>query len=377
MSVVEKHAPRRGWLAALAVVVAIVAVVAGVVMVVDDNSSLPDAVAGPSSTSRIPTTSETPVSSSTTITPTTKSTRAVPVDVSFDPGATYRIYLQRGRSSGALQIFAYIDMQQGELRYLDDREIVDGPAIGRFGDKVVLKSSARVRFTDRTLAGETTITLEAGQEYVGAWRDHAIVAEFFAERTTFREHDALGRVLQTAALVGPRPDRIGGVWGDSVVVERGGRILTLNLADASVLEIGVGRLLGVGGSHIFFTSCVAAPQTRCMLVDFGPIVRTTPITSFVAPGNEWIDALAAPDGSAIAMFEPATDTEAVLADGRRFALSAEGGFRPYVWAPTGRVLFLVDAPAHQLDVIDYRTGRVVSVLLPSEVAEQLQSVAVW
>lgn len=375
MSVVEKAVPRRLFGVGAGVVAVVIVVIAGVAMV--DDASIPAepaAVTAPSTRLPAPTATIPPVTTPfPTIAP---MSRVEPIDVGFDPGATYRIYLHRANSPMSVHVFAYIDMASGELRFVDDEDRV-GVVAARFGDTLVLRSQERVGFVDRDFARDF-VGLDVGEEYVGGWRGNAIIAEYFPERTTFHVYDRSGREVRSVALVGRRPDMVAGVVRDSVVVERGGRVITLGLTDSTVRQLAVGHLVGVGGDRIFYTSCTL--QGLCSLHEstLDGTVRTNPVGPYAQPGSDRIDAHVAPDGSGVILSEPRAGAQVVLAGGTRFDLSAEGGSRAYAWAPTGR-LFVIDGlgPNRTLDVVDYRIGRVTTIALPTDVSRELYSVAVW
>jgi hypothetical protein len=385
VSVVEKSAPRNLLAIGVAVVAVIVAVV-GIVAVIDGGSPTTEPTAGPpvvTTSTRPPTTEATNTAASTAApltrapgAPAPPTSRPVPVDVGFDPGATYRIYLHRAQSSNALEFFAYIDVATGELRYVDDVNRV-GIVAGRFGDTLVVQGLPGLRFVDRDFARDFTgLSFTQESAYVGRWRDHAVIAEYFPERTTFHVLDGRGREVQSVALVGSPPTRVAGVVRDAIMVERGVRIITVNLTDSTVRQFAVGTLVGAGGDRVFYTSCTL--QGSCSLHEStldGP-VRTNPIGPYVQPGATGIGGVVAPDGSGVVLYQPRAGGEVVLADGSRFTLSAQGGPRAYAWSPTGR-LFLIDGPDRTLDAIDYRTGRVTTIALPAEVSRELASVSVW
>jgi hypothetical protein len=241
VSVVEKAAPRRPiaiGAAALALIVLLAVIVTTVALRSPDD--------GP--TASASTTQPSPASTSADPPDATFAPRApsVPVDVGFDPGASYRVYLHRRESSATVHVFAYIDLASGELRYVDERA-GDGFVRARIGDTLVLESPDHLGFIDR---GFTRERVAVGNGlYVGAWRDHAVVADSFPERTTFRVYDRTGREQRTVALVGRAPDLIAGVVRDAVVVARGGRIILVGLTDSTVRPFAVGNLLGVGGDR--------------------------------------------------------------------------------------------------------------------------------
>ena len=365
MSVVEKSAPRRR----------IVVIVVGVVIALVAAVAVTLSIGGASSPSSAPTSA--PASTGGSAGSASRATgpvRVAPIAIERDPQASYRVYLQRTATIGALRVFAYIDVAQGELRYVDERQSIIGSVVGRFADMLVLESS-RLRIIDRDFAGDA-ISVD-GDYFVGAWRDHAVVAEYFPERTSFHEYRVDGSRVRSVALVGRRPDAVGGIVRDAVVVERAGRVLLVGLVDASVRELSVGKLLGVGGDRIFYTSC--SFQAACTIVEatLDGIVRSTPIGNYVDPATGDVVARVAPDGSAFVVFEPRTGSEAVIESGTRVSLSKDGGPREYTWAPSGRRLFYVDQEADQLDVIDYRSGRVVSVPLSLDDTVSLRSTAAW
>ena len=366
MSVVEKSAPlQRIVVIVVGVVVALVAAVAVVVSVDGDSSPTSAPSSAPSSTVGPSTTGSTRA---------TVAMRVAPIAIERDPDASYRVYLQRTAPSGAVRVFAYIDMAQGELRYVDEQQSVLGSIVGRFADMLVVDSS-RLRIIDRDFAGVSTVV--DGDDFVGAWRDHAIVAEYFPERTSFHEYRVDGSEARSVALVGRRPDAIGGIVRDSVVVERAGRLLLVGLADATVREFTIGKLLGVGGDRIFFTSCTMQATCTINEATLDGIVRTTPIGDYIDPESGDVVAQVAPDGSALLLYEPKSGSEVVIEGSTRVPLHSDGGPRSYTWAPTGRWLFRIDDEGRQLDAIDYRAGRVVTVPLPPDDTVSLRSVAAW
>src|SRR5688500_12046816 len=206
MSVIEKPAPR--WRVVAIVVGAVIALVAAVAVVfaVADGSSRPaDRSAEPSST--------TARSSSATSARVTTPASVVPIDLRFDlGGGNYRIYLHRTGAANTVFVFAYIDVARGELTYVDQTQIVYGSVVGRVGDRVVVES-ASVRIIDEDFAGPATSI--AGDDFVGIWRDHVIVSEYFPERTTFHEYRLDGTEARSVGMVGRRPDAVGGVVRDS------------------------------------------------------------------------------------------------------------------------------------------------------------------
>jgi hypothetical protein len=235
----------------------------------------------------------------------------------------------------------------------------------------------RLSFVDRDFVRDfIAVSIAQETQYVGSWRDNAVIAQYFPERTTFHVVYGDGRRLESVALVGRPPTQVAGVVRDSVVVERGGRIITVNLTDSTVRQLAVGALVGVGGDRIFFTSCTL--QGLCALHEstLDGSVRTTPVGPYMQQGSNRMSAQVAPDGSAVILYEPRSGDEVVLAGGTRYKLSDEGGPRVYAWAPTGR-LFVVDGPNRTLDVVDYRTGRVTTIALPIDVNIELHSVSVW
>jgi hypothetical protein len=265
-------------------------------------------------------------------------------------------------------------MVQGELRYVDEQQSVIGTIVGRFADMLVLEGS-RLRIIDRDFAGVSIFV--DGDDFVGTWREHAIVAEYFPERTSFHEYRVDGSEARSVALVGRRPDVVGGIVRDSVVVERAGRVLLVGLVDSTVREFAVGKLLGVGGDRIFFTSCTMQANCTINEATLDGIVRTTPIDSYVDPESGVVIAQVAPDGLALVVFEPQSGREVVLEGATQRLLSEEGGPRSYTWAPSGRRLFYVDETADQLDIIDYRARRVVTVPLPRDDTVSLNAIAAW
>ena len=384
MSVVEKQSPHRRHLSAAVVGAAALVVVALVVAnLVDGESNKEEQSSLPSSSLPLPSSTFSVNESFEQVRPTLPTTttpapRVTALDTTFGRGASYRVYLHQAGTNRSVppHVFAYIDLASGELRYLDQRHLGLGQVVGQFGDRLVI-SGAGMYLIDRDFRERPRAI--NGHRFVGAWRDVAIVAEDFGERTTFRPYRADGSEARPVALVGRAPDVIAGVVGDDVVVERAGRILQVSLAEASVRELATGHLVGVGGDHIFYTDCAQGPAgLACSLFDVtrDGVVRATPIGPYVVPGTDTVTGRVAPDGSAVVLLEPRTGTEVVLRGGARLPLSDEGGPRPYVWGPSGQ-LFLVDARDRQLDVIDYQPRRVTTVALPSDVASSLSIIAVW
>jgi hypothetical protein len=364
MSVVEKPAPRWRPVATVGgVVTALIALIAVVLTVADDTSG-PAAVA-PSTTRGA---SSEPSSS------VTSPLRVTPLDIDLDRTASYRVYLQRGGAEPF--VFAYVDPQRGEIRHLDDAQTPPaGRVVGRFADRLVLATS-RVRLVDRDMATEP-VWLH-GDEYIGSWRDHAIVAEYFPERTTFHQYDRDGVEVRSVALVGRRPDVMGGVVGDSVVVERAGRLLSLGLSDATVRPFGVGHLLGVGGDRVFHTTC--STEGVCTInevtVDRG-IVRTTPIGDYVSSGSDRIFADVAPNGLAIYLHDYRRGQDVVLALGTTVVLPSSIETRSRAWAPSGDWIFSFDDETDTLEAIDFRGGHAVTIPLSRADAAALAGISVW
>lgn len=367
MSVVEKAAPRRLiaiGAAAFALIVLLAVVVTTVALRSPDDGS----------TSRSSTTRPLPASTSADPRDATFAPRApsVPVDVGFDAGANYRVYLHRRESSATVHVFAYIDLASGELRFVDERA-GGGFVRARIDDTLVLEAPDHLGFIDR---GFTRERVAVGNGlYVGAWRDYAVVADSFPERTTFRVYDRTGREQRSVALVGRAPDFIAGVVRDSVVVARGGRIILVGLTDSTVRPFAVGNLLGVGGDRIYYTSCTLQGSCAIHEATLEGTVRTSPVGPYTWPSSDRIDAQVAPDGSGVILHRPRKGGQVLLAGGAVQELTVEGASRRFVWAPTGR-LFVVDGQNHTLDVVDARTGRVDTVALPDDVGRALVSVAV-
>jgi hypothetical protein len=373
VSVVEKQAPSNRTVGrAVAGVAVVVAVIVAIVWLARGSpSDGPDAA--PATTA--------PASSSIIVGSTfagssLASTRPadVVIDAAFEPGASYRIYLHRAIATAGTHVFAYIDTVTRELRYLGEQQLGRGTVVGSFGRMLVLRRAGPLLIADRELRGPFTPIAE-GDRFVGAWRNLAIVAEGFADRTTFHHYDESGRAVRSIGLVGPAPDVVGGVVRDSIVVERAGRIIIVSLLDASVREFATGHLIGVGGDRVVYSACDAE---ACAILEttLDRVVGTIPIGPYVLPGYDHVQGQVAPDGTAIVLVEQRTGGEVVLSGGTRFPVSVEGGPRPYAWAPTSR-LYVVDGPARQLDVVDWRTGRVDTVPLPREITDELHSVAVW
>ena len=99
--------------------------------------------------------------------------------------AAATLYLQRTAAGGSLRVFAYVDPAESELHYIDGDQVVYGTVVGRFADELVL-SSSRLQIIDRDFTA-APVPIE-GDDFVGSWHDHAIVAEYFLERSTFHEY---------------------------------------------------------------------------------------------------------------------------------------------------------------------------------------------
>jgi hypothetical protein len=367
VSVVEKGAP-RSLIALGAGAIALIVLLAVIVATVGLRT--PDADPAASTSTTQPSSASTSVDRpDATFAPQAPN---VPVDVGFDPGASYRIYLHRVESA-TVHVFAYIDLASGELRYVDERAGA-GFVRARIGDTLVVESPDHLGFVDRGLTRESVAV--ANGTYVGAWRDHAIVADSFPERTTFRVYDRTGREQQSVVLVGRAPDLIAGVVRDSVVVERGGRIILVGLTDSTVRPFAVGDLLGVGGDRIFYTSCTLQGTCAIHEATLDGTVRTSPVGPYTTPSSDRIDAQVAPDGSGVIVYRPRQGGQVLLTGGAQKELTVEGGPHRFAWAPTGR-LFVIDRRNHTLDVVDARTGRVDTIALLAEVGRAVSSVAVW
>jgi hypothetical protein len=377
VSVVEKAVPRGlvAWgVGAVALVVIVIAAVAIV--------GLPSQSADPASTTSTSTSTTRAPEAATSTTVAAPSGSAVtrspglPVSLDFDAGATYRIYLERASSQESGSVFAYIDVASGQLHYVNEQNRA-GSVRARFGDTLVLATPERISFVDRDFSRDPVVVTTNGL-YVGAWRGNAILAERFAERTTFNVVNSNGAELQSVALVGRPPDEIAGVVRDSVVVERGGRIILVGLNDATVRPLAVGGLLGVGGDRIYYTSCTLQGACAIHEATLDGTVRATPVGPYSWPSSDRIDAQVAPDGSGVILYKPRTGGQDVLAGGTRFGLTMEGAPHLFAWAPSGR-LFVVDVlgPNRALDTIDYRTGKVTTVALAADVRRELSSVAAW
>ncbi|MEO5839121.1 MAG: hypothetical protein ABIQ73_28935 [Acidimicrobiales bacterium] len=362
MSVVEKSAPRwRPVALVVGVAMALIAAVA-VVFTVATRSSPPDALS--SSTTRVPSSDSSPrVIGPQTVTP---------LDIELDRTASYRVYLQRG--DGQPVVYAYVDPQRGEIRHLDEARLFSGRIVGRVADKLVLATS-RLRLIDRDFATDPVPI--GGDEFVGTWRDRVIVAEYFPERTTFHEYRVDGTEARSVALVGRRPDIVGGVVGDSVVVERAGRLLSLGLVDATVRPFGVGHLLGVGGDRVYFTTC--APEGVCTINEttLDRPVRTTPIGDYVSSDSERVFADVAPDGLAMYLYDFRRREDMVLSLGTTMVLPSSIDTRSRTWAPTGDWIFSYEQETGKLEAVDFRRGRIVTIPLSSADAASLENIAVW
>ena len=369
MSVVEKPAPRWRIVAIVVGVVTAFVAAVGIVFTLSDGSPAPGERSSNTPSSASP-------SSSAASARVTTPARVVPIDLRFDlGGGNSRIYLHRTGAANTIYVFAYIDVARGELTYVDQTQIVYGSVDGRVGDRVVVEG-ASLRIIDDKFAGAATSI--GGDDFVGIWHDHVIAAEYFPERTTFHEFRLDGSEARSVGMVGRRPDVVGGVVRDSVVVERAGRLLLLGLDDASVREFGIGHLLGVGGDRIFFTSCT--PQGACTLNEatLEGTVRTSPIGKYVDPDYGGVfEGKVAPDGSAILVHDHAADAESVLDRGVSTVLLSPIESRLYAWAPTGGWLFRVDDTTKKLEAVGYRNREVVPVPLPKDDTVSLRSVAVW
>lgn len=369
MSVVEKPAPRWRIVAIVVGIVAALVATVSVVFTVGNGSPTPtDRTAEPSATTTLP-------SSSATSASVTTPTRTVPIDLRFDlGGGFYRIYLHRTGGSDTGYVFAYIDVARGELTYVDQTPIVYGSVVGRVGGRVVVEG-ASLHIIDQDFSGAATSI--GGDDFVGVWRDHLIAVEYFPERSTFHEYRLDGSEARSVALVGRPPDLVGGIVRNSVIVERAGRLLLLGLDDASVREFGIGRLLGVGGDRIFFTSC--SPLGACTLNEatVEGVVRTTPVGNYMAPGTETVFADVSPDGTALHLYDYRHKEDVVLAGGTSVALPLNIDTRSRAWAPTGGWIFSVDDSTKKLEALDYRSRQVVPVPLPKDDTVSLRSVAVW
>lgn len=364
MSVVEKPAPR--W-RPVAIVVGVVAALVGliaVVLTVANDTSEPATVA-PSTTR---------VSSSEPTASLSSPQQVSPLEVDLDRNATFRVYLHRLGAANTVYAFAYIDPQRGEVRHFDEAQVNYGEVVGRVADRLVLRG-ARLRIIDRDFAGAATSI--DGDDFVGIWRDHVIVAEYFPERTTFHEYRVDGTEARSVALVGRRPDVIGGVVGDSVVVERAGRLLALGLADATVRPIGVGHLLGVGGDRVYYTSC--SPEGACLINEatLERLVRMTPIGDYVSAGFDRAFADVAPNGLAMYLYDYRRREDVVLALGTRVVLPTSIDTRSRAWAPTGDWIFSFEQGTGKLEAVDFARGHVVTIPLSRADAAALEAIAVW
>ena len=372
MSVIEKAAPNRKVIVMIAGIAAVIATAIAVTLGVgSDSSPSTDRAVSPGA----PSTTTRPSSNTTAATGASASpSRVSPIDAVFDIDASYRVYLQRTAAAGTVRVFAYIDPPEGELHYIDGDPVIYGSVVGRFADMLVLQSSM-LRIIDRDFA--TAPVAINGDDFVGSWHDHAIVAEYFPERTSFHEYRVDGSEARSVGLVGRRPDVIGGIVRDSVVIERAGRLLLLGVADATVREFAVGHLLGVGGDHIFFTSCTT--QGTCTLNDasLDGIHRTTPIGSYVDPQSGVVTARVAPDGTGVLVHAYAGTGDSLLERGTLVPLASGVALERYTWAPTGRLVFRVDEETRRLDALDTHSHGVIEIPLPSDDRISLQSVAVW
>jgi hypothetical protein len=165
--------------------------------------------------------------------------------------------------------------------------------------------------------------------------------------------------------------------GDSVIVERAGRLLRLGLDDATVRDFGVGHLLGVGGDRIYYTSCTTLGTCTINEATLEGTVRTTPIGNYVTTQSDWVFADVAPDGSALHLYDYRHGEDVVLAGGTSVALPVNIDTRSRTWAPTGGWIFSVDEATKKLEAIDYRGRAVLPVPLPKDDTVSLQNVAVW
>ena len=378
MSVVERELPRRrrlAFAAAGAVAVVVVAIVATRdTGRVDPPAAAPSTSTPPSTTSA--STSGPPPNFSLVFTPSIRQLgRVAPIALPSGLDSASRIYLHRTGPANTVYVSAYIDVARGELRRFDDTTLVYGTVVGHVGDKLVLEGSARVALIDRDYAGVPIAV--TGTDFVGVVQDLAVVAEYLSGHTDFRLYEANGRLVRTVTLGGPKPDNVGGVVGGTVVFEQAGRLLRIHLDDSRVEEFATGRLLGVGGNRVFYTACTVAGECTISEADESGVIRTTPIADYVLPGYDFVFGRVAPDGSGIVLLEPSGHGEVVLEHGTRLPLSVDGGPREYSWAPSGGRLFFVDGNSRQLDVIDYRSGRVTSIDLPEDLSVSLRTVAVW
>jgi hypothetical protein len=367
VSVVEKSAPQRTIVGlVVGVVVVLVLAIAVAFSVNGDSSSTADR-SGPSSTTR-------PV---TTVVPTIAMMQRVePIEIGFDRDATYRVYLQRTAAAGSVsvRVFAYIDPARQELRFLDSEQPIYGAVVGRFADMLVL-DSGRLRVIDRDFA--TAPLPINGDDFVGTWHEHAIVAEYFPERTTFHEYGRDSREVRSVALVGRRPDVIGGVVGGSVIVERAGRLLRVGLTDSIVREFAVGNLIGVGGDRIYYTACTTSGACTINESTIDGTQTTMEITGYIDPGAGTVRGRVSPDGSALVVHRYRHGEDVVLPRGLTLSLPQSFEEKQYVWTPNGRWLLHIDSPTKQVWAIDAHDGDVVTVALPAADMVSLRSVAAW
>ncbi|MEO8694458.1 MAG: hypothetical protein ABI658_13130 [Acidimicrobiales bacterium] len=364
MSVVEKPAPRwRPVAIGVGVVTALIGLIA-VVLTVANGSNEPDTRSSP--TTRAPSNDPT--------TSLTSPQQVTPLDADLDRAASYRVYLHRLGVANTLYVYGYIDAQRGEIRHFDETQVTYGSVVGRVGDQLILQG-AQLRIIDRDFAGAATSI--GGDDFVGVWRDHVIVAEYFPERTTFHEYRVDGTEARSVALVGRRPDVMGGVVRDSVVLERAGRLLSLGLADATVRPFGVGHLLGVGGDRIYFTACTDEGACTITEATLDRPVRTTPIGDYVTSGSERAFADVAPNGLAIYLYDYRRRQDVVLALGTTVVLPSSIDTRSRAWAPTGDWIFSFEQATGPLEAVDFRRGQVVTIPLSSADAAALAAVAVW
>jgi len=361
MSVVEKAIPRR-LITGIAIAVVAIGILTAVVVfsVGGDTSST-------SSPSTRPNTTVSPVH----VTP----SRVEPIQIDFDPGASYRIYLTRIEAPAYVRVFAFIDVAKGELRFVADNPRIYGAVVGRVADRLVLQSGDRLSVIDDQFA--TAPIPIGGEGFVGSWSGHAIVAEYFPERTTFHEYDRDGQEVRSVGLVGRRPDVVGGVVRNSVVVERAGRILLVGLADATVREFAVGHLLGVGGDHIVFTACTDEGECTLNNALVGDVLRTTPIDIYVDPMSGVVSGFVAPDGSGIVVHDYDRARDVVVRVGTRVVVGTGESLLDYQWSPTAQWLFRVDETTRVLEAIDTLEGTVVKVPLPPADTVSLRSAAAW
>jgi hypothetical protein len=381
VSVVEKSGPGRRI--AIVVAVAVVAVLIGAALSLasgdDEPSAAPMTTGAPTTTgatTAAPTSTD-PTSDSTTRPPrvTRRPATVTPVDLPADFPRESRIYLHRSGPGNLLYVSAFIDVARRELHQLGEETVDYGTIVGSVADKLVLQSGTRVFLVDRDYA-RPPIPL-GGTHFRGISNDLVVVVEDLSDRTAIRQFDSSGREVRSVSLGGPQPDLVGGVAGSHVVFERSGRLSRLDLASGAVTEFATGRLLGAGGSRLYYTECSLAGECTITEADGNGVVRSTPIAPYVRPGDDTVYARVAPDGSRLMLLEPASGGEVLLEAQTPRRIAHEGGPREYGWVPASGWLLHVDDASRQLDLIDYRADRVTSIDLPGDLRVSLRLAAVW